>query len=113
MDHGRVGGSALSTAQFSHGFNMGSQNVTDGAGLLRYSVPRARVQRCLACRGARMRHIRDSTWRPLAPVRRRGEPQGKPMSQSDDNQILYAVRIDILPEIHLYVIQLGVYTEYV
>jgi hypothetical protein len=35
------------------------------------------------------------------------------MSQSDDNQILYAVRIDILPEIRLYVIQLGVYTEYV
>ena len=35
------------------------------------------------------------------------------MSQSDDNQILYSVRIDILPEIRLYVIQLGVYTEYV
>ena len=28
------------------------------------------------------------------------------MSQSDDNQILYAVRIDIPPEIRLYVIQL-------
>jgi DNA-binding ferritin-like protein len=28
------------------------------------------------------------------------------MSQSDDNQLLYSVRIDILPEIRLYVIQL-------
>ena len=28
------------------------------------------------------------------------------MSQSDDNQILYSVRIDIPPEIRLYVIQL-------
>ena len=28
------------------------------------------------------------------------------MSQSDDHQILYPVRIDILPEIRLYVIQL-------
>jgi hypothetical protein len=28
------------------------------------------------------------------------------MSQSDDRQALYSVRIDILPEIRLYVIQL-------
>ena len=28
------------------------------------------------------------------------------MSQSDDSQALYAVRIDILPDIRLYVIQL-------
>ena len=28
------------------------------------------------------------------------------MSQSDDNQFLYSVRIDIPPEIRLYVIQL-------
>src|SRR4029453_6854557 len=60
----RVGVSALSTARFSHGFNIFSQNVTDGVGPLRYSVPRACVQRCRACRGAPPRHIRDDNWRP-------------------------------------------------
>jgi hypothetical protein len=32
------------------------------------------------------------------------------MSQSDDNQILYSVRIDIPPEIRQYVIQLPVFS---
>src|SRR5215217_5206829 len=66
----RVGVSALSTARFSHGFNIFSQNVTDGVGPLRYSVARARVQRCRACLRARALHIRDHSRWPLAQVRR-------------------------------------------
>ena len=37
----------------------GRQNVTDGAGRPRYSLPGVRITTCLACRGARALHMQD------------------------------------------------------
>ena len=56
--------------RFAHDFNIFRKHVTDGGGRLRYSCPDARMKRCLACLRARARHIRNHSWRPLAPVTR-------------------------------------------
>src|SRR4029450_12760662 len=46
-------------ARFSHDSNIYRQNVTDGAGRPRYSLPGIRITTCLACRGARALHMQD------------------------------------------------------